>query len=125
MEKITFTLLGITQYYCEENNGEEIALFYKGKKLWPAQGYRKIKGETLPIQISLSVSNREHLTIEVVEYNWIIYRRKLGVFDILIEDAGGPFNTDISGLKSPRFNLQWQVNRKKINHIQHDTQVVR
>lgn len=112
----TLQLIQLQAHFQTEQNGDEIFLKMKGRKIWPQKKsfFACLKQMTqiqLNIEKDVEVKPNHTIAIELWEHDFLFFRKKLGEFNLLVDQKGGPFITDLQ-LKSKefaRYSLMWEV----------------
>ena len=106
-------ILNLNCYRQDEADGDEVFLSIDGKKVWPADSkFVKIKEGDQKVGLEIdAIQNGSTLALELWDYDFWTPNDKLGEFNMLINEKGGPFNTDmtIKDSKSAKYSIEWEV----------------
>lgn len=112
-QALNVRLLTINCYRQDENDGDEIFLSIDSKKFWPTESkFIKIQEGSETVNVELNNIQRDsNLTIELWDFDFLSPNDKLGEFSMLVNERGGPFNTDMSikESKTAKYSLTWEV----------------
>jgi len=104
-------------YFVEEENYDDVYLKYNGKKIWPVNKRMKhiMMDTTTELHVDIkNVEPNQKIIIELWDHDWLSANDHLGSFELLIEEIGGPFTTDMKRNKSEtdkaKYTLEWEVN---------------
>ncbi len=112
---LTLQLIKLNCYQSDESDADEVFLKFNKKKIWPSKHrFEKMKSGSIEINMDLKeITVNSMITIELWDYDWLSSNDLLGTFKIIIDKAGGPFNTDMATNKKEgdraRYNLEWQL----------------
>lgn len=107
MNQVTCCLLRLNQYRLTESDGEELSIFHKGKRIWPKRRFEIVKDPVTQLNLKFRVEKNQDVILDLYEYDWFIFRKRVGSFQFKTDSFGGPFNTDISVAEHKRYNLEW------------------
>lgn len=112
MKIITVKLISLVPFMLSESDGDELFIKHKGEKIWPSsKKFQRVKKERqdLGVTISLPLTN-SLLDFELWERDFLS-KDCLGVFRILADEKGGPFEASLVGMNGINCNylLQWEV----------------
>ncbi|TRX62063.1 hypothetical protein FNH22_01720 [Fulvivirga sp. M361] len=116
MDKKNQFNLDIITLHCyrqDERKADEIFICYQGKKIWPSdKKYKKITvgKHTLNFRIP-QIEQNESIVLELWDYDFFSPNDHLGTFNMLINEKGGPYRTDLD-LKESRnakYTLEWEA----------------
>jgi hypothetical protein len=107
MKHVTCCLLRLNQYRLDERDGEELCLFLNGKKIWPKKRYEVVKEPVTHLNLKFAVEKDKEVVLDLFEYDWFIFKKRVGTFQLKTDSFGGPFNTDITVTEHKRYNLEW------------------
>jgi hypothetical protein len=109
-------LIQLQAHFQTEQNGDEIFLKMKGKKIWPLKrGFYSCLKQSTQIQLNIEkeveVKPNQKVSIELWEHDFLFIRKKLGEFNLLVDQTGGPFVTDLqlASKEFARYSLMWEV----------------
>ncbi len=111
MSQVTCCLLRLNQYRLNESDGEELCIYHDGKKIWPKERsrYKVVKNPVTELNLRFRVEKDQKVVLDLFEYDWFIFKKRIGSFLIRTDSFGGPFSTDISLSENLRYNLEWLV----------------
>ena len=114
MKNFECRIQNINTYYQTEDDGDEIFLKLKKKKIWPEEEkYFKLTGSQ-PVKIDYAIPLQKlegKIEIELWEYDNIISSKHIGTFLLSPTEIGGPFSTDLklTSKEFARYTLVWEV----------------
>jgi len=114
-ESETFTchLLRLHCYLSDEQDGDEVFLKYKGKRIWPEKKYVNVKEGPTDLDINIEgITSREPIEIEIWDYDFWSPNDRLGKCRMTIDSRGGPFRTDLAAEKEgdqAKYTLEWEA----------------
>lgn len=107
------TLNKLHCYRLDEEGGDEVFLTMNGEKIWPADHkYQEVTEGSVDIHHEvLAVMPDTLVTIELWDYDLLTPNDKLGEFNMLINERGGPFTTDLKVApgEEAKYSLEWEV----------------
>ena len=107
----TCNLINIHCHVPDESDLDEVYLKYNGKKIWPSKRYRQLKPGATPVETEIKDLEREgFMEIELWDYDFLSRNDLLGKFRMPLDQAGGPFTTDLTkeGNTSAAYTLEWE-----------------
>ena len=97
----------------EESDGDEVFLKLNKKKVWPVESkFVKMKeGDHKVAHDIEEIDKDQTICIELWEYDFWTPNDKLGEFNMLVNERGGPFKTDLKAAKGEdaKYSLEWEV----------------
>jgi len=100
-------------YIQDEGDGDEIFIKYKKERIWPLNTmYQKVNEGEYDLSVEISALDRNsHVKLELWDYDLLSPNDKLGTFNMLVNERGGPFVTDMKGSKSSgsKYSIEWEV----------------
>jgi len=98
----------------QENKEDEIFIKYDGKRIWPKdKKYTPVSEGTIELNVSVSgLTPHEAFKLEIWEYDLFSPNDKLGVFTMIIDERGGPFQTDMvphTKKEVAKYTLEWEA----------------
>jgi hypothetical protein len=117
MKKYECRILMINVYHQTESGDDEILLKRGKKKIWPERAkYIKMEDASIKVNYAIGIGELgERLELELWEYDHIIRSHSIGKFILNINEAGGPYTTDLT--RDPgtfaKYSLVWEVMRKR------------
>lgn len=106
-------ILAINPYRQTENDGDEIYLKLGKKRIWPNDAnYVEVKDqESIKVNYPIRVDKLGvKVELELWEYDNVLFSECIGKFDLLVDEVGGPFQTDLNIVEaSARYSLIWEV----------------
>ena len=105
-------LIALECHITEENDGDEIFLKVNEEKIWPlADKYFPLTTGSAHIGLEIETNTSTSLEVELWEYDTFNPNDKLGYFQLLLDDKGGPYRTDLQKANSSfaRYTLVWET----------------
>ena len=111
--KYKLRILNLSCYMQEESDGDEVFLKLNKEKVWPLDvKYFKMKEGDHKVDHNIEgIDKDQTIAIELWEYDFWTPNDKLGVFNLLVNERGGPFKTDLKASKGEdvKYCLEWEV----------------
>lgn len=111
--KYQLRILNLSCYRQDESDGDEVFLKINKNKVWPVDSkFVKVKEGDHKVAHNIDGINKgETVIIELWEYDFWTPNDKLGVFNMLVNERGGPFKTDLKVEKGEdaKYSLEWEV----------------
>ncbi|MEQ8927836.1 MAG: hypothetical protein RLO81_18615 [Fulvivirga sp.] len=106
-------LLKLHCYRQEESDGDEVFLKYKNEKIWPLNSkYESMKEGSQVVNVDIAgLISGTQMEIELWDYDLLTPNDKLGTFNMLINEKGGPFTTDLrtTNEEEAKYSLEWEA----------------
>ncbi len=105
-------IISLNCYRQDESDGDEVFIKYKKERAWPLDSkYKKVTEGNYKANFNIAGINKgEVVELELWDYDLLTANDKLGVFSMLINERGGPFNTDLSNSTgNSKYSLEWEV----------------
>lgn len=106
-------ILAINPYRQTESDGDEIYLKLGKKRIWPNDAsFVEVKDqESIKVNYPIRVEKLgDKVELELWEYDNILFSECIGKFDLLVDEVGGPFRTDLNIMDaSARYSIVWEV----------------
>lgn len=105
-------IISLNCYRQDESDGDEVFIKYKKERVWPLkEKYIKITEGNYEVNFDITaIEKGEVVDLELWDYDLLSANDKLGVFSMLVNERGGPFNTDLSQTSgSSKYSIEWEV----------------
>ncbi len=109
--KFSLRLNKIHCYLQEESDGDELFIKYNGKRIWPSDSkFQKAKSGSIDVKVRIDdLDTQCELQLELWDYDFLTPNDKLGIFQMQLNERGGPFITDLSTKSGAKYSLEWEV----------------
>ena len=110
---VTLYIIRVYCYRQEERKADEIFIRYKGKRVWPInKRYEKMTEGEHNIRLEIpEINQNEKVTLELWDYDYLVPNDKLGTFNLMANEKGGPYKTDLNQEKgrNAKYTIEWEV----------------
>jgi len=113
MAELSLHIKKLNCYRQDEGDGDELFIRYEKERIWPLnKKYLKVNEGEHEVKVDVSAIERNtQVELELWDYDLLTVNDKLGTFNLLINERGGPFITDLKGSSSsgPKYSIEWEV----------------
>ena len=108
---LNLRLLKLKCYRQGESDADEVFIKYDGGRIWPAKSkYHKVSEGEVEVNLDIAgLKRNSNVQLELWDYDFLSPNDQLGTFNMLIDERGGPFTTDLSSTGGTRYSLEWEV----------------